>query len=195
MHHKPPLRERVVAALHRLRIQQNRLEGASIRMQQHDKELFSKCVSAQMSKDSARAAMYASECSEIRKIARVTLRCQLALEQVSIRLETVEQFGDIAAMMGPVASVVRDLKQQISGVMPEVSFELGEIGESLNSIVLEVGEASGHMYNVETSDQEAQKILGEANVVAEQKMKEKFPELPEPASPSSERTQNMGLPK
>jgi len=50
--------------------------------------------------------MYANEIAEIRKIAKVTLRSELALEQVVLRLETIQEFGDVAAMMGPVAGVV-----------------------------------------------------------------------------------------
>ena len=130
-----------------------------------------------MAKDSARATMYANECAEIRKMASITLRSQLALEQVSLRLETIREFGDIAALMGPVSEVVRSVKTQISGIMPEMSYELGEIGDTLNSMVVEVGDATGQSYNDEASSSEAQKILNEANTVAEQRVKEKFPEF------------------
>lgn len=174
----PALRDRINAAMYRLKVQQNRLEGAAMRMQQHDKDLFSKCVSAQSSKDHARASMYANECAEVRKMAKVTLQCQLALEQVTLRLETIEQFGDVAAMMGPVAGVVQAIKHQISGIMPEVSYELSEIGDALNGVVIEVGEATGSTYDASASSEEAQRILGEANAIAEQRVKEKFPDLP-----------------
>jgi len=180
-HKGPPVREKINGALYRLKVQKNRLEGAIIRMQQHDRELFNKCISAQLARDHARATMYANECAEIRKMARVTMHCQLALEQVSLRLETVEQFGDMAALMGPVAGVIGSIKGQIAGVMPEVSYELGEIGETLNSLVVEVGEATGQAYDAEASSDEALKILSEAGAVAEQRMKEKFPEIPAPA--------------
>jgi len=188
-----PLKERVAMSIYRLKVQQNRLEGASMRMQQHDRELFNKCIAAQMAKDSARAAMYANECAEVRKMAKITLRCQLALEQAALRLETVQEFGDIAVMMGPVAGVVRAIKSQVAGVMPEVSYELGEIGETLNGMVLEVGEATGQTYGVETSNEEAQRILNEANAIAEQRMKERFPELPSTALPTPEKTSETSM--
>lgn len=177
-HHQVPIKEQLATATYRLKVQENKLESASLRMQQHDRDIFTKCVNAQMTHDVARAAMYANECAEVRKMAKVTLQCQLALEQVSLRLETIEAFGDIAQMMAPVASVVHSIKNQISGVIPEVGFELSEIGEVLNSVVMEVGESTGTSYDVEASGVEAQRILGEANVIAEQHMKEKFPDLP-----------------
>ena len=131
-----------------------------------------------MEKDAARAAMYANECAQIRKMAKVTLQCQLALEQAALRLETVREFGQVASMMTPVAAVVRSVQGQITGVIPEVGFELGEIGEMLNSVVYEVGEASGANYEPQTASEEAQRILTEANTLAEHRMQQRFPDLP-----------------
>ncbi len=177
-HHKTPMKEQLSTAIYRLKVQQNKLESASVRMQQHDKDIFAKCVSAQMSHDSARAAMYANECAEVRKIAKVMLQSQLALEQVAIRLETIEEFGDVARMMGPVAGVVRTIKGQIAGVMPEVGYELNQIGDLLNNFVAEAGEPMGSSYDVAASNEESQRILVEAGTIAEQHFKEKFPDIP-----------------
>jgi len=80
----PSLKEKISKTIYRLRTQQNKLENAVMKMQRHDRELFDKCVSSQMTKDSARATMYANECAEVRKLAAITLRTQLALEQVSL---------------------------------------------------------------------------------------------------------------
>lgn len=177
-HHKTPVKEQLASAIYRLKVQQNKLESAAMRMQQHDRDIFTKCVDAQMAHDGARAAMYANECAEVRKMAKVTLQCQLALEQVSLRLETIEEFGDLARMMGPVANVVHSIKSQISGIIPEVGFELGEVGELLSNFVMEAGETVEPSFAADVSTGEAQRILSEANALAEQHMKERFPDLP-----------------
>jgi division protein CdvB (Snf7/Vps24/ESCRT-III family) len=177
LHHKLPIKEQVATALYRLKVQQNKLETAAMRMQQHDKEIFTKCVNSQMAHDVARASMYANECAEVRKMAKVTLQCQLALEQVSLRLETIEEFGDMARLMAPAASVVHSIKNQISGLIPEVGFELNEIGEVLNSVVVEAGETVGSSYEIDASSNEAQRILTEANTIADQHMRDRFPDL------------------
>jgi division protein CdvB (Snf7/Vps24/ESCRT-III family) len=186
LHRAPPIRQQLTSAIYRIRVQQSKLESTSMRMQQHDKEIFAKCVSAQMAHEAARAAIYANECAEVRKIAKVTLQSQLALEQVAIRLETIEEFGDVARMMGPVASVIRSVKGQISGIIPEVGFELNQVGEMLNSFAAEAGEPLTDSFEVGTSNEEAQRILGEANAIAEQHIREKFPELP------ASRSQRLG---
>lgn len=178
LHKGAPLKERITQTVYRLKVQLNRLEGANLRTQQHDRELFNKCVAAQLAKDNARASMYANECAELRKIAKITLRSQLALEQVMLRMETIQEFGDVAALMGPISGVVGSIKSQVSGVLPEVGYELGEIGDTLNSVVMEVGQTSGQSFDFEASSEEASKIMTEANTIAEQRMREKFPELP-----------------
>jgi division protein CdvB (Snf7/Vps24/ESCRT-III family) len=192
-HHKPAVKEQISSALYRLNVQKNKLETAANRMQQHDKEIFAKCVSSQMAHDNARAMMYANECAEVRKMAKVTVQCQMALEQVYLRLQTIEEFGDVAKMMAPVASVVHSIKSQISGVMPEVGFELGQIGEVLSGVVDEAGEVSGSGYDVNASGEEAQRILGEANTIAEQHMKNVFPDLPSNGIASRQKVGEAGI--
>jgi len=192
-HHKPAVKEQITSALYRLNVQKNKLETAASRMQQHDKDIFAKCINSQMAHDNARAMMYANECAEVRKMAKVTVQCQMALEQVYLRLDTIEEFGDVAKMMAPVASVVHSIKNQISGVMPEVGFELGQIGEVLSGVVDEAGEVTGSNYDVNASGEEAQRILGEANTIAEQHMKNIFPDLPSNGSMSRQKVGEAGI--
>ena len=175
---KAPLRERIAVCIYRLKIQKAKIAGLYARMEQRDREFFSKCVSAHMAKDLARAVMYADECAEVRKMARIALRCEFTLEQVVLRLETVEEFGDVACLMRPVAVAVRDMRSQVEGIMPRVSFELGLIGEALNGIALEVGDVPVPGYDVSTFGEQAQRILAEASAIADQRMRERFPELP-----------------
>jgi division protein CdvB (Snf7/Vps24/ESCRT-III family) len=55
---------------------------------------------------------------------------------------------------------------------------LGQIGNLLGGIIVEAGHSTGTTINFETANEDAQKILTEASAVAEQRIKEKFPELP-----------------
>ena len=176
--HPTPLRRRIMDALLRLKMQLSRLERTAQKMQQRDAALYSKCVTAVQQKNSELASIYAGECAEIRKIAKVILHSQLALEQVALRLDLVLQFGDVAQSMKPVAAVVKTIKTQLQGILPEVSMELASVNESLEDLASQVGDAAGESFAIPVSGEDAQKILGEANIIAEQKMRERFPELP-----------------
>jgi division protein CdvB (Snf7/Vps24/ESCRT-III family) len=178
--HPIPLKERVDQALYRLGTQKEKLEHMSSRLQMRDKEMFQRCIGAQLSKDNGHAALYANECAEIRKMAHITLSSELALERVVLRLQTIEEFGDIMAQIAPVIGVVRETRGRIAGVIPEVASELGEVNEMLSDMSLETGQVQDQDLDMQASSSEARKVLEESNLIASQQMKERFPELPVP---------------
>jgi len=175
---KDPLKMRLIQAQYRVRSMISRLDAYIARMQERDRSLFERVVEAQMSKDYTRAAMYANEVAEIRKITKQLLTTQIALEQVSLRLETITELGDVYVNLIPVMGVISELKTTLKGVMPELSIELAELGDGLQEVVIEAGEFGGVSAAGVASSPEARKILDEALMVAEQRMKEQFPELP-----------------
>jgi division protein CdvB (Snf7/Vps24/ESCRT-III family) len=173
-----PLRQKITKTIFNLSRVQKKLDSSHTRMEQKEKSIFNKCVKAQQSKNSLRAAMYANECAEIRKMTKSIVMGQLALEQVVLRLETVKDFGDVAVEAVPALNVIRSVSAHLSGIFPEISYQLGSIGSELNNLILEVGGTTGMSWDVVSSGEEAEKILEEAMTVAGQKMKERFPELP-----------------
>jgi len=175
---EPPLREKLSQTIFKLKVQNEKLDQSVSWMQNNYDTLFSKCIGAVASKNQAQATIYANECAEIKKIVSIILRSQFAIEQVTLRLETVEDFGNIVYEMGPLTSVITSIRGQLSGVVPEASYKLGEIGDSLNDLIIGVDVSTGASRSIEASE-EASKILEEAATVAEQKVKERFPSLPE----------------
>ena len=173
-----PLREKVTKTIYRLNLVQKKLEDSRLRMERKHKSLFNKCVKSQEAKDSAVAIMYANECSQVRKMAQTIITSQLAIEQVALRLETVKDFGDIATEVMPATKLIRALKGRLAGVIPEVSMQLGQIGQTLDSLVLEVGEATVQTGSFIASGEDAERVLAEATAVAEQKVRSGFPQLP-----------------
>jgi len=177
--HTVPIKERIEQAKFRLQAQYDKLEQTYAHIQQRDKDLFQRCVGAQLSNDSAHARIYANECAEIRKIAKVVLGSELALERVILRLETVREFGAIWADIAPVLGIVKDTKSKIAGIVPQVASELDEVNNLLEEMTTEEGvqDITSTTPN-EATDAEAQKILEETGVIADEKLKEHFPELP-----------------
>ena len=60
-----------------------RLVAWKDKLQTREKELFGKCVSAQMEGDSETARMYANQCAEVRKIIRLVAGVEAALSKLS----------------------------------------------------------------------------------------------------------------
>jgi division protein CdvB (Snf7/Vps24/ESCRT-III family) len=172
-----PLRESITKTTYRLNVVQKRVEDSRLRMEHKYKTLFSKCVRAQEAKDSASAIIYANECAQIKKMAQVILTSSVALEQVALRLDTVKDFGDVAVAVMPAVAIVNTLKGRLSGILPEVSMQLGQIGQTLDTLTLEVGQATGQTWSSAPAGEDAERILAEASVIAEQKLREGFPPL------------------
>lgn len=176
--HPIPLKERVDKAVFRLNNQRQKLDQMTLRLQQRDRDMFQRCIGAQVSKDFARAKMFANECAEIRKMASVVLGSQLALEKVILRLQTVEEFGDVLVQIAPIMGVVKETKGRIAGVIPEVATELEEINSLLSDVKMETGEVMEKSADTELPNEEAKQVLKESAEIAEEKMREQFPELP-----------------
>lgn len=132
----------------------------------------------------AHAKLYANECAEIRKIAKIVLGSQLALEKVILRLQTIEEFGDVMVQMAPIVGVVRETKGKIAGVVPQVAGELEEVNNMLSDMSMEAGDLNARTFDIETSDEEAKKVLEESTAIAEQKLSERFPQLPRLETPT-----------
>lgn len=176
--HPVPLRNKISSTVYRLNMVQKKLDDSHLRMERKHKTLFNKCVRSQEDKNSAVAIMYANECAQVRKMAQTIITSRLALEQVTLRLETVKDFGDIAAEVVPASKVIQNVRGSLSGVIPEVSMQLGNIGQTLDSLILEVGETTSQSWSSIATGEDAEKILEEATVIAEQKVKDGFPQLP-----------------
>jgi division protein CdvB (Snf7/Vps24/ESCRT-III family) len=78
----------------------------------------------------------------------------------------------------PAMSVIRSVRQGLVSVLPEAEGEIGEISGLLSSILVDAGTVGGYSLNFEAANEDAEKVLAEAAAVAEQRMKEKFPEIP-----------------
>ena len=188
-----PLKPRLDFAIRRIELQVQKLDQATERFSQRDKSIFARVVDAYTKHDAARANVFASELAEIRKMEKLIMNARLALEQIVLRLRTVSELGDVVSTLGPAVGVLRSVRTGLASVFPEAENELGEIGNLLSGIMIEAGQGSGITLNFDSVNEDAQKILTEAATVAEQRIKEKFPELPPgipavPATSLSERT-------
>ncbi|HEX9261056.1 MAG TPA: Snf7 family protein [Candidatus Bathyarchaeia archaeon] len=183
-----PLKPRLDFAVRRIELQVQKLDQATERFTQRDKSIFARIVDAYTKHDTARANVFANELAEVRKMERLIINARLALEQIVLRLRTVSELGDVVSTLGPAVGVLRSVKAGLTSVFPEAESELGEIGNMLSGIMIEAGQgSSGMTLNFDSVNEDAAKILNEAATVAEQRIKEKFPDLPPgmPAAPAS----------
>ncbi|MCX8189483.1 MAG: Snf7 family protein [Nitrososphaeria archaeon] len=173
-----PLKPRLEDAIRAIQTQIARLDAMATKLKERDAAIFNKVVSSIQKHDTQHASVFANELAEIRKMLRMVTSSKLALEQIVLRLNTVTELGDIVVTLAPAMAVIRSVKSGIISVLPEAEREINEISSLLSSILVDAGQVSGTTLNFEAANEDAEKILAEASAVAEQRMKEKFPELP-----------------
>jgi division protein CdvB (Snf7/Vps24/ESCRT-III family) len=181
----PPLKTALDNACRKLDMQISKLDQANDRFVQKDKTLFAKLVDSYTKHDQAHANIYATELAELRKMSKLIMNARLALDQVSLRIKTVSELGDVVATLGPCVGVLRSVSNGLGGVLPEAEGELCSIGDMLSGLMFEAGTSSGMSLNFDNVNEDASKILAEAATVAEQRVNSNFPDLP-PGMPTGQ---------
>ncbi len=166
-----------------LRDKKNELRIVKMKVKRRDDEYFGKCLSARLRNDFSHAILYASECLEMRKLYKIVFQCELALEQIIIRLETLEIFSEISyIMIFPVTSVMKRVKDEIIDFIPTISYDLEIVIGKLNDVVSNIAFDQITDINIEFSSENSFNIFNEAKIYAEKEVESKFPVLPKDAT-------------
>ncbi len=173
-----PLKSQIEQANRQIRLLISQLDGTVNRIKQRDSTIFKNVVSSLAKHDMQHAAVYANELSEIRKMGKMVTQAQLAMEQISLRLGTITDLGEIANTLAPAVSVIKNMKEGLSNALPDADREINEISGLLSSVLVDASTSGGISLNFDAANEDAQRVLEEAAAVAEQRMKDSFPEIP-----------------
>jgi len=174
-----PLRPKLEMASRQIQVQVVKLEQLGAKLREKDASLFSKVVSSMQKNDDTRASMLANELSEVRKMNNVVTQAKLALEQLNLRLSTVQELGDIANTLAPAISAIKGVRPGLINVVPDAEREIGEISGLLSGILVDAGQLDGGQLSFEVNNEEAEKVIEEASTIVEQRMRAKFQDVPE----------------
>ncbi|MGA2524807.1 MAG: hypothetical protein ABSF65_11740 [Candidatus Bathyarchaeia archaeon] len=173
------LKEQIALVIQRIDVQTRTLDAAVQRFQSRDADIFSRVVKAFSQRDEARANILATELAEIRKIEKMLTHASLAMQSVSMRLNTVSEMGDLVAVLSPAKNVINSVRSGMCDILPEASNELGNIGNLLNDIVGSTCQTADIPVNNVRMDPETEAILKEAEIATERKLKQQLPEVSE----------------
>jgi len=174
-----PIGEIIFQTVRKLKTQQVRLEQATVRLRERDRSLFNSCVTQVKMKRPERAAICANESSEVRKVLNMVMQCQLALERIILRLETIKEISEIMADLKPALKSLRTLTETMVNVMPDVAQELQRVNDSISETLAITSLSSSDSIPQLTAKTEAgEEILKEVSAVLEKKISEELPAPP-----------------
>jgi len=173
-----PLAPRLSQASTQIKSQVNKIDSTISRLKEKDKIIFNKVSQALQRHDAQTASAMSNELTEVRKMSKIVNNAKVVLEQIDLRLTTVHELGDIVSSLTPAVGVIRSIKTDLGTVIPGAESEIGEINSTLSGLLVDAGTLGGFSLNFAAANEDSEKILAEASAIAEQRMKEKFPDLP-----------------
>ncbi len=173
-----PLKPRIELAKNKIQAQNQKLETILEKLRGKEKSLFNQVVSALQRHDTQHGKMLSNEIAQVRKTTKMIAQLKMALEQIQLRLESTIDLGDVMVAIGPAMGALTRVRSGLSGVMPEVDRELGEINGVFSDIMMSAGSMSNTSFAFDASGEEVDRILAEAGAVAEQRMTDSFPDVP-----------------
>jgi division protein CdvB (Snf7/Vps24/ESCRT-III family) len=179
-----PLKPQIQKATQQLTGEINRLDQANNRLKQRESSIFKKTVTAVQAHDQESSKAYSNELAEVRKMQKIVTQSKIALEAITTRLQTVTDVGDFAATIAPAIGVIKNVRATLGEAMPDAQGALGEISAQLSSIMVDVGTITGTTFYQSENSDEANKILSEAAAIAEKRMSDSLPEVPNTSSES-----------
>lgn len=175
----PPIRDVIFQTIRKLKFQNAKLEQVSTRLRQRDRVLFQACVMEVRRKRKERAAMCANELSEVRKLLSMVVQCELALERIILRLETIREVSEIFADLKPALRSLSHITQNLVNIMPDVAQELERVNESISeTLAMTRLDAPHPIASVGAKTEAGEEVLREVSNLLEKKIKEELPAPP-----------------
>lgn len=172
------LRSKIENAARVLDRQSKKLEVAIRALKEKDRRYFTKVVEAIKDHDRTRAIIYANELVEIRKSLRILNSARYAIESVMLRLSTVQDLGDAVAEILPIMQVLKSVKTNLSVILPSAEDGLNQVSNLLQDIMWDAQTAGIEIMDTAVANEEAQKILSEAERRAREEMEKELPTIP-----------------
>lgn len=174
-----PLKPTMESAKNRLGVQTHKLDSLLDKLKAKDRSLFSQIVTQLQHHDAPQSKMLSNELSQVRKTIKTVSQLKMSLEQVHMRLESTINLGDAVAALKPAVGTLSTVKSGLTGVMPNVDSELGEINDIFGDIMMNANTAGEVGFALNSGGgEETENILAEASAIAEQRVTDNFPDIP-----------------
>lgn len=171
-------RERAEAVLIMLRRLLSRIDTYISRLEEREKQLFNKVVELTSMGDNTRAAIIASEISQIRSILRHLTALRYIIEGIELKIENYLAIGYAMESIGPAAEALKEIRSVFKGLIPTMEVDIQNIEGSLREIILDSEGSPVHDISYTPyASQEAKRILEEAYSLAEKRLRESFPSV------------------
>jgi division protein CdvB (Snf7/Vps24/ESCRT-III family) len=163
----------------KLKSQQFKLSQVVIKLTNRDKILFKTCATALQQKNNERAAIFANELSEIRKLTKIIYHTQILVERIILRLETLKEFNAAFSDLKPVLTNLKSVTKSLGTFMPQMAIEMERVNESIFEVI-SMSKIDADKLEVPTDVKTpgGEEVLAEVADFLEEKLVEQLPTPP-----------------
>ena len=130
-----PLKPRIENVMNKTQLQISKLDAKIAKMKGMEQEIFNKVIDAVKTRNTIYAKSLSNELLQLRKSQRTLNQARIALEQVSMRISTIHDLGEIMEILEPAMSPVKGLKSDFERLVPSTDMELNYMQMLTDSIL------------------------------------------------------------
>lgn len=158
---------KMTTALKEIELQRRELENLKGRLSERRQKLFDSTVRALQEKNKSKANVYANEHTELRKVIKIVEASELALIQISLRLQSITEIGDAMVHMGAAFKSLKSVSKTMEGFVPALDATSSSINNTLTETMAQMGQLSPTI-NVDINNENAEQLVEQARKFAEE---------------------------
>ena len=172
-----PLKPRVIAVMDQINSQVSKFDIILNEIKTKDYEIFRSMLSSVKDNNTLSSRISLSNLVQITKLIKIVSLSKVVFENLNVKLSTVSSIIDLVSTLSPGIALVKNVRSSLISYMPESKYEIGSISDLIGGILVDAGQIGSYIINFEIANEKASYLIKEASVIAEQKIKEEFPDL------------------
>ena len=172
-----PLKPRVNAVMDQINSQVSKFDIILNEIKTKDYEIFRSMLSSVKDNNTLSSRISLSNLVQITKLIKIVSLSKVVFENLNVKLSTVSSIIDLVSILSPGIALVKNVRSSLISYMPESKYEIGSISDLIGGILVDAGQIGSYIINFEIANEKASYLIKEASLIAEQKIKEEFPDL------------------
>ncbi|MEM2020873.1 MAG: hypothetical protein QXP80_01435 [Zestosphaera sp.] len=155
------------------------VSDAVARLKTRYDHLVKATISASIGRENDRALIYANEATQVREMTTKLVVVEKVLEQVKLRLETLEDVSNISTSLIEVSNLLVVAKDYVKDLVPNLAYNIDSlINESRKVIASTTDYAKVKPEEIIEHTPEARRLLQDIEKAAAETIKSQMPEIP-----------------
>ncbi len=175
---QPSLKEKIDRVIVQLEVVEDRIEEIRYRFERRSRELFERVIALIKRGERSRAAVYAGEISQIRNILKMVLTVRNLIIMTKERLKTVRDLRELSEALMVFGAALETVRGEVETLHPNLTIVFDEIARKVKSMIVETSVEVEGSIDPAIVTSNALQVLEEAKRIAEERVKESFPEPP-----------------